>query len=206
MSRLRSKNMTLNPRIYQSILQIALSSPSIKLTQFYNEMREKAKEKFNVPYHNRIFPLFLMAKAAYLYDAVVIYAKAATKTLQENGDLKDGMSLMRKYIFNNTYASKQGFNVYIDENGNAEGNFSLIGIQNYNGTYKMEKIGFFVQANENLPNLKLLSGKKILWIKGHPPNDEPVCGFEGCPLEKSFFYIGILSTIFLIVVSIFLIR
>lgn len=147
-----------------------------------------------------------MAKAAYLYDAVIVYAKAATKILQENGDLKDGKTLMHKYVFNNSFTSKQGFNVFIDENGNAEGNFSLIGIQLVNGTHRMEKIGTFVQNHDCLPSFKLLDNKDIMWINGSPPKDEPVCGFPGCPIDRSILTISTLLLICFVSISIFLFR
>lgn len=147
-----------------------------------------------------------MAKAVYLYDAVIVYAKAATKVLQENGNLRDGKTLMKKYVFNNTFTSKQGFDVFIDENGNAEGNFSLIGIQLVNGSYKMEKIGIFVQHPKNLPSFKLLENKNIMWTKGYAPNDEPDCGFEGCPLDRSMIVLASVSIVFFTLISIFLLR
>lgn len=106
----RYKNKALNIKSYQSILQITLTAPSVELTNFYREIREKAKEKFNIPFHAKIAPV-ISVRAAYLYDAVIIYALAATKMLKDGGDLRDGRSLMQKYVFNNMYESKQGFQV-----------------------------------------------------------------------------------------------
>jgi len=176
------------------------------LTNFYNAIREKAKEKFNVPFHDRIYPVFFMAKAAYLYDAVIVYAKAATKILEEGGNLRDGRTLMQKYVFNNTFTSKQGFDVFIDENGNAEGNFSLIGIQLVNNTYRMEKIGNFIQNQSSLPSFKLIPGKQIMWINGYPTIDEPECGFEGCPIDKSFMILCSSTITLSAFICIFLLR
>lgn len=106
----RIKNKALNIKSYQSILQITLTAPSVNLTNFYRDIREKAKEKFNIPFHAKIAPV-ISVRAAYLYDAVLIYAQAATKMLRDGGDLRDGRTLMQKYIFNNMYTSKQGFQV-----------------------------------------------------------------------------------------------
>lgn len=66
------KNKALNQRTYQSILQITLTAPSVNLNDFYREIRDKAKEKFNIPYHAKIAPV-ISVRAAYLYDAVMIY-------------------------------------------------------------------------------------------------------------------------------------
>lgn len=147
-----------------------------------------------------------MAKAAYLYDAVIVYAKAATKILEESGNLRDGRTLMQKYVFNNTFTSKQGFDVFIDENGNAEGNFSLIGIQLVNNTYRMEKIGNFIQNQSSLPSFKLIPGKQIMWINGYPTIDEPECGFEGCPIDKSFMILCSSTITLSAFICIFLLR
>lgn len=107
---MRSTNKALSAKTYQSVLQITLTVPLANLSQFYKQIREKAKEKFNIPFHSKITPL-IPAKAAYLYDAVLVYAKAATKVLERNGNLRDGKALMQKYVFNKTFTSKQGFEV-----------------------------------------------------------------------------------------------
>jgi hypothetical protein len=106
----RQKNKALNIKSYQSILQITLTCPSVNLTSFYKEIHDKAKEKFNIPHHAKIAPT-ISVRAAYLYDAVIVYAQAATKMLANGGDLRNGRLLMQKYVFNKKYTSKQGFQV-----------------------------------------------------------------------------------------------
>lgn len=106
----RVKNKALNVRSYQSILQITLTAPSVDLSSFYRDIRDKANEKFGLPYHAKIAPV-ISVRAAYLYDAVLVYAQAASRMLKDGGDLKDGRLLMQKYVFNNRYTSKQGFQV-----------------------------------------------------------------------------------------------
>ncbi|KAG5668928.1 hypothetical protein PVAND_016837 [Polypedilum vanderplanki] len=293
----RSKKKTLNPKTFQSVLQITLTTPSSNLTQFHKEIRAKAHEKFNVPLHSRILPLFLSAKAAYLYDAVMIYAKAATQMLNSGGNIKDGTTLMQKFVFNNTFTSVQGFDwlqigksinnnpsssldllketllevkdyidesenililgdfnhelkwgsplelfmlqsfgtrlfsprelttnartvingvfgriedynvevfiyesyashhkplvirIFIDENGNAEGNFSLFTISYINKTYSVQQVGTFVESNSQngIPKFQLNNKSQISWVNGNPPIDEPSeCGFEGCSYNWSY--------------------
>ena len=70
----------------------------------------------------------------------------------------------------------------------------------------MEKIGNFIQNQSNLPNFKLIPGKRIMWINGFPPNDEPDCGFEGCPIDKSFIILCALSITLLAFICAFLTR
>lgn len=120
----RYKNKALSLKAYQSILQITLTAPSVDLTKFYREIREKAKEKFSIPYHAKLAPV-ISVRAAYLYDAVMIYAQAATKMLRNGGDLRDGRTLMQKYVFNNMYTSKQGFQVSVDKSMRVHGRAKL---------------------------------------------------------------------------------
>lgn len=121
----RFKNKALNIKSYQSILQITLTAPSVNLTNFYREIVDKAKEKFKVPYHSKIAPV-ISVRAAYLYDAVTIYAQAATRMLKDGGDLRDGRTLMQKYVFNNMYTSKQGFQVISAQTNTRAVGFSFI--------------------------------------------------------------------------------
>jgi len=106
----RYKNKALSSKSYQSLLQITLTAPLSNLSEFYRDIYEQAKEKFRIPTHAKIAPT-ISIRAAYLYDAVIVYASAATKTLKERGDLRDGKRLMQRYVFNNMYTSKQGFQV-----------------------------------------------------------------------------------------------
>jgi ABC-type branched-subunit amino acid transport system substrate-binding protein len=100
----------LNIKSYQSILQINPSAPSVNLTSFYRDIYGKAKEKFNIPHHAKISPTTSI-RAVYLYDAVLVYAEAATKVIKSGGDLRNGRQLMQKYVFNQKFTSKQGFQV-----------------------------------------------------------------------------------------------
>lgn len=49
-------------------------------------------------------------QAAYLYDAVIIYARALTELLRENRDPKNGTAVLER-ILNRSYTSIQGFDV-----------------------------------------------------------------------------------------------
>lgn len=54
--------------------------------------------------------------ASYIYDAVLIYARAATEVMRIKGEkyIRDGQELM-KYIYNHSYRSLQGFDVSLIE-------------------------------------------------------------------------------------------
>jgi hypothetical protein len=97
--------------------------------------------------------------------------------------------------------------VLIDENGNAEGNFSVFSMQHVNSTaMTMQQVGSFLSfSNDELPQFKLSETKYILWLNGIP-KDEPKCGFEGCPDDWSLFFSGIFVFLFVALVSAFLIK
>lgn len=78
-------------------------------------MREKMKEytmrHFNVPFHTTFMKnISVPIYGAHLFDAIMIYARAATEILAENGSLANGVAVMER-IFNRTYSSIQGFDV-----------------------------------------------------------------------------------------------
>ncbi|KAI5716079.1 hypothetical protein M8J76_000649 [Diaphorina citri] len=81
---------------------------------------------FNVPHHEKLFEtISVPAHASYLYDAVYIYARALTQILHLGGDPRNGSAIL-EHILNTKYHSIQGFDVYIDEHGDAEGNYSVV--------------------------------------------------------------------------------
>lgn len=85
------------------------------MSLIYSEECEKIKKYaetvFRVPSHKKI-PVSVPIYAAHLYDSVIIYARAATEVLAENGDIRNGTTIMSK-IFNRTFTSIQGFDVHL---------------------------------------------------------------------------------------------
>ncbi|KAG8192571.1 hypothetical protein JTE90_015205 [Oedothorax gibbosus] len=121
------------------------------------------------------------AEGAYLYDAIYVYARALNECLFHSEDPFKGRVLIR-YIKGRTYFSAMGYMVYMDENGDAEGNYTLIArkpVPNVYGEYGLYPVGVF-QLHENrsaVPVLQILS--PIDWVGGTIPTDEPPCGFLG---------------------------
>lgn len=76
------------------------------------KMKEYTKRHFNVPFHSSFMRnISVPIYGSHLFDAIMIYARAATEILEEkNGDLLNGTAVMEK-IFNRTYSSIQGFEV-----------------------------------------------------------------------------------------------
>lgn len=93
---------------------------------------------------------------AHLYDSVMIYARAITEVLEMGGDITNGREVMNR-IFNRSYHSIQGFDVHIDANGDAEGNYTVICLQDENGfknniaKMSMQPVGYFVFTTSSIP-------------------------------------------------------
>uniref|UniRef100_A0A1I8P7A7 Receptor ligand binding region domain-containing protein n=1 Tax=Stomoxys calcitrans TaxID=35570 RepID=A0A1I8P7A7_STOCA len=67
----------------------------------------------------------ISAEAAYLYDAVHLYAKALIKVLRHGGRPRNGTAIIEA-IKGTKYRSAMGYHVYIDENGDAAGNYTVL--------------------------------------------------------------------------------
>nr|CAI5866283.1 unnamed protein product [Callosobruchus analis] len=157
-----------------------------------------AKPPFCVPYHHKIFDsISVPIQAAHLYDAIMIYAKAVTKVLENNQDPRNGSAILQG-IINRAYHSIQGYDVFIDDKGDAEGNFTVVALlddMEMNGTLRMsmQPVGYFrysenASSNPNaLPEFRYISlDRPIQWVGGKLPRAEPKCGFYG---EKCIYKI-----------------
>ncbi|CAG9824702.1 unnamed protein product [Phaedon cochleariae] len=120
----------------------------------------------------------------------MIYARALTEVFQNNEDPRNGTAILDR-IVNRSYHSIQGYDVFIDGNGDAEGNFTVVALlddKEMNGTLRMsmQPVGYF-QYNSNgsikaiaLPEFRYFnSARPIQWVGGKRPRAEPKCGFYG---------------------------
>lgn len=158
--------------------------------------------------------------ACYLYDAVYLYANAIHEMLEENdGDRRydptaDGKAIMDR-IINKKYTSIQGFDMRIDEKGNAKGNFTLLTWMNvtpitdkadpkyYPNEYALDLTATFVESadkGDRLPVLKY-QYRQINWDT--PPVDEPPCGFTGsrCGSKSEYITVLFMTIFFVLIVS-----
>lgn len=65
--------------------------------------------------------------AAYLYDAVKVYIRALDEVLHDGQDARNGTAIMMR-VLRRSYTSIQGFDVHINEDGDAEGNYSVFSL------------------------------------------------------------------------------
>ncbi|KFM67071.1 Guanylate cyclase 32E, partial [Stegodyphus mimosarum] len=163
-----------------------------------DEIEEDAKKAFqsymsvvpSSPIGFEDFSQKIPSGGAYLYDAVYVYGRALNECLLNKQDPYDGRGIM-KFITKRSYMSAMGYMVYMDQNGDVEGNYSLISRKQVPGKlvdYGLYPVGVF-QLSENqstLPILKFLS--EIDWVGGIQPLDEPICGFHGSKCVGSYLF------------------
>ncbi|KAL7742008.1 hypothetical protein ACLKA6_018263 [Drosophila palustris] len=127
----KEKSKSLDKISFRSVIKISMTYPqNPHIRDICAKIKEYArKAPFLVPYHQRVFEnISVPIYGLHLYDSVMIYARAITEILQLGGDINDG-SLVMSHIFNRSYHSIQGFDVFIDSNGDAEGNYTVITLQ-----------------------------------------------------------------------------
>ncbi|CAL1270052.1 unnamed protein product [Larinioides sclopetarius] len=173
-----------------SLLVIVPTPPQDKgYSEFVENVRQyNFKEPFNFP--NKLpYPKHITEFAAYLYDSVILYAEALAQTLMEGEDPRNGSFLIQKIINKGMYQSVTGAWMHIDENGDVEGNYTVLALQNAPQNITLKGLG----GEKNLSHLMLpmarfqydvdtgepiftLLDVDIIW---EAPLDEPPCGFDG---------------------------
>lgn len=185
----------------RSLLIITLSPYS---SENYTQFQDKVREFNEEPPFNFFNPFFSYQKvitvyAAYLYDAVILYAKAAHHLLLEGGEITNGTAIIHS-LLNQSYESIQGTSTFIDQNGDAEGNYTLLArmeIDNPITKYSMQPVGHFQSSDGSLPVLSMHGLDLIDWVSGFPPIDEPECGYrrQRCIPPKQYTLEIVLGTV-----------
>ncbi|XP_047024800.1 guanylate cyclase 32E [Helicoverpa zea] len=169
---------------FRAVLRLTPSLPTNPHYEMLCQMIRKmsAAPPFCVPNYHMLFDTaWVPIEAAHLYDAVILWARAATVAMRSGLPPTDGATLM-KLLRPTTYRSVQGFDVNMDSAGDAEGNFTVIGLvadTNVPGGWSAQPVATFryVNASDFLP--ELVGASNIAWIGGSPPVAEPACGFDG---------------------------
>ncbi|XP_050310703.1 guanylate cyclase 32E [Anthonomus grandis grandis] len=183
-------------RAYRNYIGIVPSSP-IGFENFSNLVNEyMERPPFNYPNPLAFFggvktlispkPL-IRAEAAYLYDAVHLYSKALLKVMDNGGNPRNGTAIINA-MKTTHYRSAMGYLVYMDENGDAEGNYTLIARKplkyKNRDEFGLFPVGVFgLSGNKGLPIIHFTG--TVDWVAGHPPIAVPSCGFRN---EKCITY------------------
>ncbi|XP_011493860.1 PREDICTED: guanylate cyclase 32E [Ceratosolen solmsi marchali] len=178
-------------RILQSYFSVIASAPIgyLNFTNKVNEYRQKPPFNFKNPLktfkeegHIQAVP-----ETAYLYDSIHLYAQSLIKALDEGRDPRNGKEIISS-LYGLHYRSAMGYMVYMDEDGDPEGNYTLIALDNQvSKGHGLYPIGRFIgkENGTNLPKLRTI--RHIPWVGDKPPVDEPYCGYHG---EKCYSHTG----------------
>lgn len=112
--------------------------------------------------------------------------------------LMNGIWTVQKRKKSMLVAGIQGFDMHINSNGDAQGNYTLLSLQEVdpvldvdNPNYYPLNYGLAISADfvhDFASDLPLLRFKRdIQWPTGFAPRDEPVCGFHGKMCKKGIF-------------------
>ncbi|KAG5888051.1 hypothetical protein JTB14_032859 [Gonioctena quinquepunctata] len=190
----------------KSLFIIAPTAPTQNFRNFSENVQNyNTKPPFNFKVSELIpWEAYVSIYAAYLFDSVKLYASALHHLLLEQPFLNEtiideiasnGTKIIETIIkINGTYRSISGALMKLDENGDSEGNYSVIAysepvdikvLQNFSCPYQMRPVGQFYQHDKKpFPEYDLNSNIQIQWPSGgNRPNDEPSCGFDNelCP-------------------------
>ncbi|XP_055624109.1 speract receptor isoform X2 [Toxorhynchites rutilus septentrionalis] len=166
----------------------------------FEEFAAKVNKYLELPPFNYRNPLVyfggvkqIRAEAAYLYDAVHLYANALLRVLLEGGNPKNGTAIIEA-TKGRAYMSAMGYLTHIDENGDAAGNYTILARKPFASASSGREFGLFpigrfsAPNTEHVPDIKLFDA--IDWAGSGPPIAEPPCGFRG---EKCISYTGEIS-------------
>ncbi|KAL7044491.1 hypothetical protein ACKWTF_001922 [Chironomus riparius] len=188
----------------RSLIVVVSTPPTKNYEEFTAKVRifnEKQPFEFRNPnFPNKQFVKFVSIYAAYLYDAVKLYANALHKLLKKEEHVRpltddvireiarNGTAIINAIIQEKKYPSVTGAEIWIDENGDSEGNFSVLALKeshfstkdsNFTCDRHMVTVATFQGRNNNnsLPEYKFNNILRIDWPSGVIPTDEPQCGF-----------------------------
>ncbi|KYO40567.1 hypothetical protein Y1Q_0009584 [Alligator mississippiensis] len=187
---------------YQSVFVIGLRSYGGRAMylDFVKQVWEKLKEQpfsSSLSSEEKVSPY-----AAYLHDAVLLYALSVKEMLKEGKDICDGKALVTILKgYNKTRLYGVTGLVYIDESGERCMDYSVYNLQkagnssrfipvlNYDGNRKT------ISPTEEITN--------ISWLDNYPPKDRPDCGFynEQCKTSVTNVPVIVLIAVLLVTTS-----
>ncbi|KAM6951124.1 guanylate cyclase 2G [Aplochiton taeniatus] len=142
---------------------------------FFEQVFERLKDHpfySNLASQNEVSPY-----SAYLHDAVLLYAMGLKEVLKDGKDPRDGQELLQRLKNTNNirFYGASGL-VHFDEYGERNLDYSIYDLQHSEDTPKFVPIlNFDSQTKAIRPTPKFSS---VVWPKGKPPFDIPICGFN----------------------------
>eukprot|EP00794_Sanderia_malayensis_P016937 gene16937-18644_t len=163
-------------KAYEGILDISLYVPSTK--EYKNFTAEVRRRMADPPFNRTMLPSEQVEiYAAFLHDAVLLYALALNKTLNQGKSANDGKAVVENML-NASFTGKSG-KVVIDSVGDRSSALQLQNVQN--GQY-MRVMNYY--TNEG--RLVMINETVIVWPgkTTTAPLGRPRCGFDNelCPV------------------------
>ncbi|XP_055935780.1 guanylate cyclase 32E-like [Argiope bruennichi] len=194
-----------DPTPFRSVLLVTPGAPIHPDYSLFQDLvlNYSESQPFNIPFHP-VIKVEVPIYAGLVYDAVMIYASALTQALADNISEYNGSAVFQ-YIKSRPYESILGFSVMIDDQGDAEGNYTVMALVEDDEeppTQRMKPVARFTyQESKDLPLVK--KERPINWISGTPPKSEPQCGFTGekCETKPEWKMISIYIVCFAISVG-----
>ncbi|XP_031438473.2 guanylate cyclase 2G [Clupea harengus] len=115
--------------------------------------------------------------AAYLHDAVLLYAMGLKEVINDGLDPQDGRELVKKlkHKANIRFQGASGL-IHFDEEGERNVDYSIFDLQPVGDISKFVSVlDFDSQAKSIRPTPRFTS---VFWPMGKPPTDDPLCGFD----------------------------
>ncbi|PSN49480.1 Receptor-type guanylate cyclase Gyc76C [Blattella germanica] len=150
---LRDEPNPMAQRAFRSYLGV-VPSPPMGFENFSAQVNiYMERPPFNFPNPLTYFGAYktIRPEAAYLYDAVNLYARAVLDLIDSAQDPRNGTALINA-IKGRHYDSAMGYMVYMDENGDAEGNYTLLARQPhhlYPQEYGLYPVGIFTHSQDD---------------------------------------------------------
>ncbi|KAG8135625.1 hypothetical protein E2320_008637 [Naja naja] len=172
---------------YQSVFLIALRSyrEYKNYSDFMKELHDKLKEKQS-SYNLFSLQEELNSYAAYLHDAVLLYASTVKEMSEDKKDFLDGRALINTLKgYNRTPLYGITGPVHIDELGERKMDYSVYDLQESgNSTNFIPVLNFDTYRRTLSPTAEI---NYIGWSNGEIPKDKPICGFhnEHCKIQAT---------------------
>ncbi|XP_071172165.1 atrial natriuretic peptide receptor 1-like [Mytilus edulis] len=157
-------------KAYESLLLLTPLQPdNIEHKIFSDEVKLRAQRDYGYTFGvDEVVNYFITA----FYDGAIYLTEAINRTVEEGGDLNDGLALSQK-LWNDTYMGITGL-VAIDHQGDRLTDFDIYHMTD-SATKAFKLVGRFRGATSNY---EPIPGVSIQWRNGLPL-DTPVCGFRG---------------------------
>ncbi|KPM04974.1 atrial natriuretic peptide receptor 1-like protein [Sarcoptes scabiei] len=194
--------------MYEALMMIAVRVPtSPEYTSFVHKVSKISSEEYgklaNVEDVNPVVAAF--------YDCVWLYAYAYNESLARGYDVRDGRKLMIP-IWNSTYPNGLSGDIFLNENGDREVDYTLNDLDPETGT--MRPVATYFGSRRIFDKF---AGVEIHWPKDFgPPPDIPDCGFDGqaihClpketfPIWASLLIVFSIITVLTLMIAVFIFK